>query len=89
MPNVPTKSTLKDAATTGGMNGLASGVGRMAGRSVLGPGLGTAVGGVGAAAALDGTDRDMVATIAVDRAVDELFAGASSSGSSGGGRRRM
>lgn len=88
MPSVPTKNTLKSAAKTGGVNGLASGIGRNVGRSVLGPGLGTAAGGIAAASALSGNDRDMVATLAIDHAMDELLAGGSQNGSTSG-RRRM
>ena len=81
MPDVPTKSSLKTSAKNGGINGLASGLGRNLGRGVLGPGIGTMAGGITAASMLDGNDRDMVATLAVDRGIDELL-----SASSGGNR---
>lgn len=81
MPDVPTKSTLTTAAKNGGMNGLASGLGKTLGRGVLGPGIGTMAGGIAAASMLDGNDRDMVATLAVDQGISELFAAGG-----GGGR---
>jgi hypothetical protein len=73
MPDVPTKSSLKTSAKNGGVNGLASGIGKTLGRGILGPGIGTAAGGIAAASMLDGNDRDIVATMAVDQAVGELF----------------
>lgn len=88
MPDVPTKSTITTAATNGGMNGLAAGLGQTVGRGVLGPGIGTAAGGILSASMLDGNDRDMVATISVERAMNELFSGATASSSSSSTQRR-
>jgi hypothetical protein len=87
MVDVPTTSDLTDAATGGAKNGLASGLGQSLGRSVLGPGLGTAAGGITAAAMLDGQDRMIVSTLAVESAIRELTAGGMSGGDSGGSTR--
>lgn len=84
MVDVPTKSGLKTAAKNGGMNGLAAGLGKNLGRGVLGPGIGTMAGGVAAASMLDGNDRDIVATLAVDQGIGELLAAGGSSGRSQG-----
>jgi hypothetical protein len=84
MVQVPTKGSATDAAKTGGINGTATALGETVGRSIIGPGLGTAAGGVLAASAMSGTDRDIMATLAVERGMTELFAGGSSGGSSRG-----
>lgn len=70
--SVPSKNSVKRAGKTGGINGTALGVGEMAGRAILGRGPGTAFGGILAAAAEDGSNRDAMSIIAVERAVNEL-----------------
>ena len=80
MVEVPTASDVSDAATGGAKNGIAAGVGQSVGRSVLGPGIGTGAGGIVAAAMLDGNDRDMVATLTMERAINELVTGMNSGG---------
>lgn len=81
MVDVPTKDSLVDTAKTGGMSGTAVALGSTVGRSVIGSGIGTAAGGVIAASALDGSQRDVAATIAVERGMTELLAGGGSGGS--------
>lgn len=80
MVSVPTKNSASDAAKSGASAGVPAGLGAAFGRSMLGPGLGTAIGGVAGASMLDGGDRDTMASIAVYDAVNELLAGASASG---------
>jgi hypothetical protein len=89
MVDVPTTEGVRDAGMTGVINGLAGGVGAALGRGILGPGIGTAAGGVTAAAMLDGNDRDIVATYAVMDGMEELFSGASASGGGGGTNERV
>jgi hypothetical protein len=79
---------MMDAAKTGGINGTVLALGESLGRGVLGPGLGTAAGGVVSASALSGADRDTAALVAVERGMSELFGGAMASGNDGGGSRR-
>jgi hypothetical protein len=62
MVSVPTTSDVSDAGMSAVKIGGASSVGQAVGRGVLGPGFGTALGGVLAGAALDGADGDMAAT---------------------------
>lgn len=88
--SVPTTNDVKGAAKDGAIAGGALGLGSVMGRSMLGPGLGTAVGGVAAASTLSGNARETASIIAVERGMSELFAGAGgSSGGSSGGRNRM
>lgn len=84
MVDVPTTDDVKDSASGGAVPGLAAGIGESVGRSVLGSGIGTAIGAVAAGSMLDGGDRDMVATLGVERGVNELMAGSSGSDSSRG-----
>lgn len=63
----------KDAGKTGVMEGGAVGVGESLGRALLGPGLGTAAGGIAVAAAQNGASRDRMAAIAIERAVNEVL----------------
>lgn len=70
--SVPTGSSLKKAGKTGLFDGGTLAVGEIAGRSVLGPGAGTAVGGILAASSESGATRDTMATIAVERAIQEM-----------------
>jgi hypothetical protein len=83
--SVPTSNQVVSTAKTGGVNGTAVALGETVGRGVLGPGLGTAAGGIVAASSLDGNARDMAATVAVERGMSELFAGAMGGGGGGGG----
>lgn len=83
MASVPTGDDVKDAGMSAVKVGGAASVGGAVGRGVLGPGFGTALGGVLAGAALDGADGDMAATLAVERGMNELFAGAASGGGGG------
>lgn len=78
--SVPTKNSLMDAGKTGFVDGTTLATGETLGRSVLGPGLGTAIGGMVAASAQSGTARDRMATIAAERGMSELFTGASGGG---------
>lgn len=71
--STPGLGDASSAGKTGVMEGGAVGVGEALGRSFLGPGLGTAVGGIAVAAAADGTARDRMATIALERAVNEVL----------------
>jgi hypothetical protein len=89
--DVPSQSSLKDAAKHGGINGTVLALGETFGRSLAGPGLGTALGGVASAAAMSGATRDTAALVAVERGMGELFTGMGGSGGSNGGgsRRRM
>lgn len=74
--SVPSKKSLKSAGKHGGVNGTVLGLGETAGRVVLGRGIGTALGGVTAAATESGNTRDTMALIAVERAVQEMTGGA-------------
>lgn len=83
MVDVPSKDSISDSAKTGASGGVPAGIGALAGRSFMGPGLGTAVGGIAGASMLSGSDRDNMAQTAVFLGITEL-AGASGGGSSGG-----
>lgn len=72
---VPSKNSAKDAGKTGGVNGVALGIGEAAGRTLLGRGPGTALGGLAAAASEDGEHRDTMSIIAIERAVNEMTGG--------------
>jgi len=63
------------AGKFGGTNGIVLGVGEIAGRAVVGRGIGTAMGGILAAATETGNTRDTMALIAVERAVNEVTGG--------------
>lgn len=74
--SVPKKKDGKDAGATGLKHGGALALGEIAGRAVLGRGVGTGVGGIAAAAAnSDGTERTVQTIIAVERAANELSGG--------------
>lgn len=75
--SVPTGDDVKDTAKMGGLAGIGLGIGEGVGRSFLGPGLGTAVGGIAAASAMDGSARETAGIVAVERGMHELFAGGS------------
>lgn len=85
---VPTMNAAKDAGMTGLKAGGIGGLGTTLGQSILGPGLGTAAGGVLAASSMSGNARDTVATVSVMQATNELMGGGGTSQQSGG-RRRM
>lgn len=85
MPDVPTADDAKDAGMTGLMTGGGTAVGEIAGRSILGAGLGTTVGGVLAASTMSGQSRDTAAALAVERGANELIAGAGTQGTGGQG----
>lgn len=70
--SVPTTSSLKSAGKTGLFDGGMLAVGEIGGRAVLGRGTGTAIGGIVAASAESGQTRDTMATIAVERAIQEM-----------------
>jgi len=74
--SVPTTSDVMDSAKTGGMNGGMLVAGETVGRATLGPGVGTLLGGILAASTMSGNDRDIMTTIAVERAGTELLGGA-------------
>jgi hypothetical protein len=82
--DVPTTNDLKNSVTDGAVPGTALALGETVGRGVLGPGLGTALGGVAAASTQSGDDRTTMSVIAFERGMSELFAGAGS----GGGNRQ-
>lgn len=71
--STPGVSDGTDAGKTGVMEGGAVGVGEALGRALLGPGLGTAAGGIAVAAANSGASRDRMAAIAIERAVNEVL----------------
>lgn len=73
--SVPSKKDAMNAGKTGGVNGIALGVGEAAGRTLLGRGPGTALGGLAAAATEDGEHRDTMSIIAVERAINEMTGG--------------
>lgn len=85
--SLPDKNSGMEAGKTGAVNGGPLAIGEALGRSVLGRGLGTAIGGIAVASAADGDQRDVMATIAVERGVSELMA--TPSGSSQTSRGRM
>lgn len=89
--SVPTTGDATEAGKSMAIQGGALGVGESLGRSILGPGIGTAVGGLAVASMNDGQDRKTQATIVGERAVSELMGGADSGGASGstGGRGKM
>lgn len=72
------------AGKSGGVNGTVLALGETLGRGVLGRGIGTAAGGIVAASALDGMDRDAASMIAVERGMNELFLGGGSGGNQQG-----
>jgi len=84
MVDVPTTNDVTDSGMTGLKAGGAAGLGEMIGQSILGPGVGTAAGGILAGSMLGGSERDTVAAISVERGFNELFSGGSG-GSSGRG----
>lgn len=83
---IPTLDDVK-GLKTGGIDGTALAVGETVGRSALGSGLGTAMGGAAVAAANSGERRDRMATVAFERGMMELLAGGGSN--SGGSRGTM
>jgi len=87
MVDVPTTSDVSDAGMSGLKVGGAASIGGALGRGVLGPGIGTALGGTVAAAALGGSEGDTAAALAIERGMNELFAGGG--GSSGGSEQVM
>ena len=80
--SVPSKSSLTDAGATSVVEGAYLGVGETLGRSIMGPGIGTMVGGVAAAASESGQARDRMAMVAGERAINELLAGGMGSSTS-------
>lgn len=82
--SLPDKSSGLDASKTGAVTGAPLAIGEALGRSVLGRGLGTAIGGIAVASAADTQHRDHMATIAVERGVSELMAPSPSNKSSRG-----
>lgn len=84
---VPTTDDLTGAASDGAVPGTVLALGETVGRSVLGPGVGTAAGGIAAAATQSGDMRGTAALVAVERGMNELFSGMGGSG--GSGRRRL
>lgn len=85
---VPTKASAIDAGKTNVTEGMALGLAESLGRSVLGPGLGTAIGGLAVASAASGASRDRMAMVAGERAANELFGGGASA-AAGDSRGRM
>ena len=87
MVQVPTKNSVVDAGKSGAASGIPAGIGALAGKRVLGDGIGTAVGGIAGASTLEGQARDRMAETAVFVGATEI--GSASSSSSSGGRGRM
>lgn len=85
MPSVPTTGGVKSAAKTGIINGAAGAFAGNIGRGVLGPGVGTGAGYILGASMLEGQDRRVVATLGVDRAVNEIMGSSVSQTSNGNG----
>lgn len=73
--SIPSKKSTMNAAKFGGINGITVGIGELAGRALLGRGIGTAAGGILAAATETGNTRDTMALMAVERAVNEATGG--------------
>jgi outer membrane lipoprotein SlyB len=72
---MPSKSSFK-GTKNGGIDGATVGVGTALGQAILGPAVGTAAGGIAAAAMeSDGTRRDRMAAIAVNEAVRQALVG--------------
>lgn len=88
MVSVPTTKSAKQAGEAGLTGGLPAGIGALAGKSVLGRGAGTAIGGILGASATSGSTRERTAEMAVFTGLTEL-GGSGSGGSSNGGRGRM
>lgn len=84
MVSVPTKNSVTDSAKSGAMAGVPAGLGAAFGRGLLGPGIGTAVGGIAGASMLDGDSRDTMAQMAVYDAVNELLTMGSGNSGNGG-----
>lgn len=80
MVSVPTKDSVTDAGSSG-IAGIAPGLGAAFGRGFLGPGLGTAIGGIAGASALDGASRDRMAELVVYDSINELLTGGASGAS--------
>jgi hypothetical protein len=79
--SVPTKSTLMDSGKSGIVDGGVLAAGEVAGRSLIGPGIGTMVGGLAAASSEQTEDGKLsqtgetMALIAVERGANELIGG--------------
>jgi hypothetical protein len=82
--SVPTTGDATDAGKDLAVQGVPLGVGESLGRSLLGPGLGTALGGVAVASMNEGMDGQVQATIAGERAMNEIMSGMGASSNSGG-----
>ncbi len=84
MASVPTVDSMKDSASTGLSNGAIPGIAALVGNSVVPGGLGTAVGGIAGASALDGPARERMSETAVFVGATQLGNGGSSGGESAG-----
>lgn len=84
MVDVPTRDSATSALKDGGMTGGSAVLGEVIGRSILGPGVGTAAGGIVTASMLDGTSREIAASLAVERGANEIATTAMGGGSSSG-----
>lgn len=82
--SVPTTGDATGSAKDLAVQGVPLGIGESFGRSLLGPGLGTALGGVAVASMNDGMEGKVQATIAGERAMNEIMMAGASSGNSGG-----
>lgn len=71
--SVPTMKSVKKAGKSGGIDGGTLAAGEILGRGIAGRGAGTALGGILAASTESGQTRDMMATIAIERAANEVF----------------
>lgn len=65
-------SSVKSASKSGGIDGGLLAAGEITGRQMMGP-AGVAVGGILAAATESGEARDRMATMAIERAANEVF----------------
>jgi hypothetical protein len=87
--SIPTKNAAMDAVSTQVLEGGYLAVGETLGKSLLGPGLGTMVGGLAAASSESGQARDRMAMVSGERAVSELLGATGGSNDGGSGRGRL
>lgn len=87
MVKVPTKNSLSDAGMHGVKKGGISGLGQVLGTSILGPGLGTAAGGIVAASSMSGQARDRAAERAVEEGLTLMMIGGGGGGGGSGATR--
>ena len=89
MVEVPTTDDVKDSGMSGVTGGIPAGAGALVGKSILGPGIGTAAGGIAGASFTNGNTRVRTAETAVILGLAELGGGLGGSGGSSDSRGRM